>query len=610
MTRHLGWLWIGALLFASAAHAVVMDGYAYLWSNSNFCGTKVMFLARSPSAVTDSAFTDTSGFFRDTLSPGVYDVHYSHEGYADYLLPNQALLFDGLLESVWLLWPLSGSLSGVIGPGGFQVMDTIRVEQGQALEIVPGTRFFFDGPHPFIVSGTLEAWGTPEDSVIFTRRYPTDESRWAGIRFVDNPEVDFCWMEYCVVEWAGGLSAAGIRCAGANPTITRCSVRRCSNAGLFITSASPAVSECEFVANRSTYGGGISSYNSNVILSRCIFENDTASESGGGIDISRGQVTLEDCSLIRNYVSYRGAGVAAREGAILIVRHSLFEENFSYYSYTYGGAVSAYDEVNVHIEECVFRNNSGHMAAAIGLNSSTGTIVRSTIAGSRDFSGNEAVAIYCNNAALTLSSSVIYDTWNGHGVSIYAPRETSITYCDFFANDLGAASEAPLGFGIVALTNANGDSCDTYYNIFLDPQFADTAAGDYHLTEGSPCIDAGDPALELDPDGTVADIGAFYFHQLAVDDERTAVRRYALRQNYPNPFNAQTRIAFDIARAGEARLDVFDVTGRLVQTLARGPLSAGTHELLFNARDLPSGMYFARLSAGDFIATKKMLLVK
>ena len=88
------------------------------------------------------------------------------------------------------------------------------------------------------------------------------------------------------------------------------------------------------------------------------------------------------------------------------------------------------------------------------------------------------------------------------------------------------------------------------------------------------------------------------------------MRRYELRQNYPNPFNAQTRIAFALARGGEAGLDVFDVTGRLVQTLARGPISAGTHEILFDARDLPSGMYFARLSAGAFVETKKMLLVK
>lgn len=610
MTRHLGWLWAGAILLASAAHAVTVDGYAFLWGQSDHAGTKILFSARSPSAVTDSAFTGSDGYFTRALAPGVYDVRSSHADFADYPLPNQALLFDTTLEPVELLPPLSGSLSGMLGPGSFQVTDTIFVHRDSLLRINPGTRLYFDGPHPFIVNGILQAWGMEIDSIVFTRRYPNEASRWGGIRFVDNPTGDACWMEYCVVEWAGGLNSAGISCSAVNPTLIRCSVRRCSRTGMSISSASPTIDDCEFVANRSMSGGGISSYNSNVVLRRCIFENDTASESGGGIDISRGQVTLEDCYLIRNYVSNRGAGVAAREGAVLIVRRTLFEENFCYYSYSYGGAVSAYGEVILHVEECVFRNNSGHMAAAIGLSNSTGTIVRSTIVGSRYYSSNETFGIYCNGATLTLGSSVVCGTRNGYGVGFFSPRETSITYCDFFANARGAGSGAPLGFGIVALTNANGDSCDTYYNIFLDPQFADTAAGDYHLTDGSPCIDAGDPALAPDPDGTVADMGAFYFHQLAAGEERKAVQRYRLAQNYPNPFNAQTRIAFEIARAGEARLDVFDVTGRLAQTLARGPMSAGTHEILFDARDLPSGMYFARLSAGAFVETKKMLLVR
>ncbi len=69
-------------------------------------------------------------------------------------------------------------------------------------------------------------------------------------------------------------------------------------------------------------------------------------------------------------------------------------------------------------------------------------------------------------------------------------------------------------------TNVNGDSCDAYFNIQENPLFADTAAGNYHLTEDSPCIDAGDPSSPLDPDGTIADIGAYYYNQGAgVGDE-------------------------------------------------------------------------------------------
>jgi hypothetical protein len=67
-------------------------------------------------------------------------------------------------------------------------------------------------------------------------------------------------------------------------------------------------------------------------------------------------------------------------------------------------------------------------------------------------------------------------------------------------------------------TNANSDSCDTFYNIYLDPLFVDFNGGDYHLTEESPCIDAGDPAFALDPDGTITDMGAFYYDQTVCGD--------------------------------------------------------------------------------------------
>jgi len=61
--------------------------------------------------------------------------------------------------------------------------------------------------------------------------------------------------------------------------------------------------------------------------------------------------------------------------------------------------------------------------------------------------------------------------------------------------------------------NVNGDSCDQYFNIFLDPMFADTSTGDYHLTAGSPCIDVGDPASPQDPDSTIADMGVHYYQE-------------------------------------------------------------------------------------------------
>ncbi len=85
---------------------------------------------------------------------------------------------------------------------------------------------------------------------------------------------------------------------------------------------------------------------------------------------------------------------------------------------------------------------------------------------------------------------------------------------------------------------------------------------------------------------------------------------FSLRSAYPNPFNPTTRIDFALTEAGLVKLSVYDVTGREVTRLAEGFYSAGTHQAEWNASALPSGIYFARLQAGNITQSCKLLLVK
>jgi endo-1,4-beta-xylanase len=85
---------------------------------------------------------------------------------------------------------------------------------------------------------------------------------------------------------------------------------------------------------------------------------------------------------------------------------------------------------------------------------------------------------------------------------------------------------------------------------------------------------------------------------------------YSLSDNYPNPFNPATKITYTLKDAADVKLEVFDIAGRLVATLADGRQTAGAHEVSFDARSLASGIYFYRLHAGSFTQTKRMLLVK
>ncbi len=86
--------------------------------------------------------------------------------------------------------------------------------------------------------------------------------------------------------------------------------------------------------------------------------------------------------------------------------------------------------------------------------------------------------------------------------------------------------------------------------------------------------------------------------------------KYELSQNYPNPFNPVTKINFSIPKQGFVTLRIFDVTGREVSKLVSEVKEAGYHSINFNASEFASGVYFYRLEAGDFIDSKRMMLIK
>jgi len=85
---------------------------------------------------------------------------------------------------------------------------------------------------------------------------------------------------------------------------------------------------------------------------------------------------------------------------------------------------------------------------------------------------------------------------------------------------------------------------------------------------------------------------------------------FSLLQNYPNPFNPSTVISYQLSVNSQVTLKVYDVLGREVTTLVNGRLTTGTHSVTFDAAALPSGVYFYRIQAGTYTATKKLLVLK
>ncbi|MBK9332152.1 MAG: T9SS type A sorting domain-containing protein [Ignavibacteria bacterium] len=104
--------------------------------------------------------------------------------------------------------------------------------------------------------------------------------------------------------------------------------------------------------------------------------------------------------------------------------------------------------------------------------------------------------------------------------------------------------------------------------------------------------------------------GNFEYFNLSNEITIASPDEYSLNQNYPNPFNPSTKISFQIPTDGVVTLKIFDISGKEVMELVNGNLNAGFHTINFNATGLTSGVYFYKLTAGNFTKVMKMSLIK
>ena len=100
-----------------------------------------------------------------------------------------------------------------------------------------------------------------------------------------------------------------------------------------------------------------------------------------------------------------------------------------------------------------------------------------------------------------------------------------------------------------------------------------------------------------------------------VDGGSAMPKQFSLAQNHPNPFNPVTQISYSLAHDAHVRIDVFNITGQLVKTLVDGHVEAGEHTIIWDSKDghgdgVASGIYFYKIKADQFTATKKMVLLK
>jgi hypothetical protein len=97
-----------------------------------------------------------------------------------------------------------------------------------------------------------------------------------------------------------------------------------------------------------------------------------------------------------------------------------------------------------------------------------------------------------------------------------------------------------------------------------------------------------------------------------VEDDMEGIlpREFAIAGVYPNPFNALTTVNYSLPYSAEVSLTVFDLSGRRVTELVNGRVDAGWHNVVWDAADMPSGLYFVRLTTAQVNRTAKVMLIR
>ena len=151
------------------------------------------------------------------------------------------------------------------------------------------------------------------------------------------------------------------------------------------------------------------------------------------------------------------------------------------------------------------------------------------------------------------------------------------------------------GFATVSpLIPGHGTTILTHYYSYTDPG---GAAGRFYRVK------------EIDTNG--AEWFSESIKAMPVASVQSAeAERCPLMKSYPNPFNPGTTIDYRLPAAGSARLVIFDMLGRVIETLAEGRQTPGEHSVRWDATGIPAGVYFCRLEAGGFVRTMRLVLVR
>jgi len=163
---------------------------------------------------------------------------------------------------------------------------------------------------------------------------------------------------------------------------------------------------------------------------------------------------------------------------------------------------------------------------------------------------------------------------------------------------------------------ANNNNWENWFRIFYEYDDKNNLT---HLFGeewvGGQWVPEDEPLRITNPDGIIIgflakEIFLYYSQPTSVENEKNIENGFNLLQNYPNPFNPTTTITYTIGSSGLVTLKVYDILGNEVAVLVDEMKHVGSYEVKFDGKELSSGIYFYTLISGNFIATKKLILLK
>ncbi|UCE65358.1 MAG: hypothetical protein JSU85_10835, partial [Candidatus Zixiibacteriota bacterium] len=358
----------------------------------------------------------------------------------------------------------------------YNVVGDLRVPPGSTLMIGPGCYIEFQGYYQFLVdtSAVLQAIGSEMDSIIFT---PLDTSSgWRG--FTLELSDSSTYISYSRLQYVkGALHSSVIKSHNSRISIDHNSIIQNDVSGVI---------HC-YPYHQDEIKYNVFAYNT------CAFVITKSSNAS--------------MSIVGNLFEYNSCGIIIEQfGGEMFVEWNIFRYN--------NGLVMYSRWSSTEFTRNIVHNNFSDELPSVFFGMDADYLIE-----------NNTV---CNN----ISTSFFFPL--GYFETEHVPQPTYMINNIFWGNVFEGDSLFKTNLAYITILCSDVQGGWPGGNIDADPLFVDSANGDFHLTADSPCIDAGSPFSPLDPDGTITDMGALYFHQTTgIIQPPPLPREITLYQNYP-----------------------------------------------------------------------------